>query len=230
MAPSGRRSLPDGVTAQQGDGWSLKVWPVGVAARAGFGDARPAPKVRRRPTIGESQDANLAGRVHPGDRRRVGKPLRHPRLLSRTASVARKAAGGARAYPPYNRSGRCLALRQSATGLHPDDGGEDDARDPRDGSCGAAGGAAGVAGAGASVAFGVFGEFGNDPRGGRPWGCYAVGLGRAGGIRVGEFGNDLPGGLGRAGGVRVGEFGNNPRAERPGHSFGSRPGGRRCPI
>jgi hypothetical protein len=75
---------------QQGDGWSLKVWPVGVAARAGFGDARPAPKVRRRPAIGESQDANLAGRAHPGDRRRVGKPLRHSRLLSRTLALRGK--------------------------------------------------------------------------------------------------------------------------------------------
>jgi hypothetical protein len=93
MAPSGRRPMLDGVTVEQGDSWSLEVWPVGLPRMRDLAMSRPAPRVRRRPRIGELQDGNMAGRVHPGDRRRVGKPLRHPRLSSRTASFARKAMG-----------------------------------------------------------------------------------------------------------------------------------------
>jgi hypothetical protein len=49
IPPSGRVARPDGVTLEQGDGWTLEVWPARPGARAGSGAAEPEVQPGRNP-------------------------------------------------------------------------------------------------------------------------------------------------------------------------------------
>ncbi len=126
IPPYGRVARPDGVTLEQGDGWTLEVWPARPGARAGPGAAEPDGQPGRDPqghAVNDGAAAEQASLVsrrptarRPG-RRKAAVPPAVGRARSRVAGwrreCDRKPDG---AVPDCGKSHRGWPIGAAATG------------------------------------------------------------------------------------------------------------------
>ncbi len=75
---SGQVARVDGVTVEQGDGWTLEVWPARPGARAGAGAAEPDGQPGREPPGDAENDGAAADRVGLVSRRPDGTAAARP--------------------------------------------------------------------------------------------------------------------------------------------------------